>query len=787
MTGLHRKLFRDFQSLSTQVLTIAFLVLGGLSVLISSWSSYRSLESAKNQFYDKFQFADIFVELVRAPDSFTEKISNLQGVDFVESRIVKEGLVDVPSQVEPALGRFISWKGQHQGLNLIYLRQGRMPQPNQSQIEVVIHEAFAVAHRLRVGDGLKVLLGGKKRNLVISGIGLSPEYVYSLSPVAPLPDDKHFGLFWMHHTDLALLTGMSGGFNSLQVKVSNSALMKEIKRQMDILLQPFGSIQSYDRSQQVSHIFVQDEIRQQRVMAIFVPCIFLSVAMFILNILLSRIISLHRAPIATLKALGYSSTDLFIHYFQLVTMILFAGILPSLFCGAWLGQWYAKMYQEFFRFPSIDFSLSFEAIFFGIAAGLLPGWFSAFGSLKKVFSLQPAQALRPPSPPDFQKGLFEKLGLSQSLGLFSKMILRSMLFRPWRLILSILGIAASLAILINGSFWTDVIDFMIQRQFQEMHREDITVVLNHPRPWSVYAELKHLPGVVMVEGQRSVPIRIEFQNRKKETSMIGISENSSLSRLLDQKGNIVKPIQSGLVLSRYFESSFGLQKGDWVRLKVLQGKQQEWSVPVMAFVDDMMGQQVYVEKKDLHRWLNETAVVDTVHMKIDSMYSSQIYLALKERPEVLGITFRKLLLQSFTKTVGDMILAFTMVLFLFAIGIAAAVIYNSSRISFSERGWELASLRILGFEMSQTFEIIFLDLGLQVLLSIIPGLGMGYYLSYLSTNYIQNDTFKFPLIINPATYAMAVFVLMITYLLSGIYLYRKVEGLDFSNALKARE
>lgn len=201
MTGLHRKLFRDFVSLGPQVFTIALLILGGLSVMFSSWSSYESLERAKNFFYNEYQFGDIFVDIVRAPESIVHKISQWEGVRRVESRILKDGLIDVPGQIEPALGRFISWKGIHQKINLIYLRQGRMPQKN-SVTEVVVHEAFAVAHHLKVGDSLQVLLAGKKRKLIISGVGLSAEYVYALSPVAPLPDDKHFGIFWVRQEDM---------------------------------------------------------------------------------------------------------------------------------------------------------------------------------------------------------------------------------------------------------------------------------------------------------------------------------------------------------------------------------------------------------------------------------------------------------------------------------------------------------------------------------------------------------------------------------------------------------
>lgn len=790
MTGLHRKLLRDFKTMVGQIFTLAILVICGVSVLVSSWSSYESLQKSKEAYYRQYHFADVFAEVVRAPESLVTNILRLNGVEKVESRIVKDGLVDIRGQAEPALGRFISWRGPHQELNNIYLRQGRMPEAS-SVMEILVHESFAVAHNLKIGEHLRILLAGQLRTVVISGVGISPEYVYALSPVAPLPDDKHFGVFWMRQEDLESLTGMHGAFNSLQIKVSAAgeqvATLEEIKRQLDRILRPFGNIQSYDRSRQLSNMFVEDEIRQQRVMAIVMPSIFMSVAMFILNIVFSRLITLQRGQIATLKSLGYSSGKLVFHYFQLVTLILLTGIGPAIAVGSGIGQWYASLYKDFFRFPTIDFTLSENAIALGILAGLIPGWLGAASSLWGVFFLSPAEALRPPNPPQFQKGLFEKFGCTRHMSVFSKMVFRSLLFRPIRLILNVLGIAAALAILINGSFWTDVIDFMIHRQFYEMRREDLSIRLLHPKKIGVISDVKSIQGVLMVEGERNIPVQIRYRNFKKDITLLGWSGHLQLDRVMDQSGRVVQPIEGGVLLSRYFETQFHLQVGDELTIKAQEGEQREFQVPVMGFVDDLIGQQAYATKEDLHRWLKEEPVVDTLLVKIDKQFAENIYVSLKEMPEVASVNIRQLLLRSFTKTVAEMIVTFTLILYLFAIAIASAVMYNSARVGFSERAWEMASLRILGYDTKTAFDLLFLDIGSQLLLALIPGLLIGYYLSMLSTHFIHNDTFKFPLVVNPATYGAGVLVLIATFLASGVFLFRKVKKLDFSEALKARD
>ncbi|QDK38597.1 ABC transporter permease [Bdellovibrio sp. NC01] len=790
MTGLHRKLLGDLKTLRGQILMLAILIICGVSVLVSSWSSYQSLQRSKNTYYQQYHFADVFAELIRAPQSVLTNIRRLKGVEQVEARIIKDGLVEVPGQTEPALGRFVSWLGRHQSLNNIYLRQGRMPEAS-SIMEVIVHESFADAQHLKMGDRLRVLLGGQERTVVICGIGLSPEYVYALSPLAPLPDDKHFGVFWARHQDLESVTGMNGAFNSVQIKVSDadktSATLEEIKRQVDRILESYGNIQSYDRTSQLSNTFVEDEIRQQRVMAILMPSIFMSVAMFILNVIFSRLISLHRGQIATLKSLGYSSWSLTFHYFQLVTFILVMGILPAIVVGAGIGQWYAGLYKEFFRFPTIDFSLSASAIGLAFLAGLIPGWIGAASALSRVFFLLPAESLRPPSPPPFQKGLFEKISGTRSLSVFSKMILRSLLFRPLRLILNVLGVAAALSILINGSFWTDVIDFMIERQFHEMRREDLSVRLLHPKKLGLLSDIKNIPGVIIVEGERNVPVLLRYRNSKKNISILGLDKSLQLTRVMDQRGRVIEPKEGGILLSRYFETQFQIQVGDLVSMKEQEGEQREFQAPVMGFVDDLIGQQAYALKADLHHWLREAPVVDTLLLKVDPSYVDKIYVALKEMPEVAVVSVRKLLLESFTRTVADMIVTFTIILYIFAAAIAGAVIYNSARISFSERAWELASLRILGYGTKNVFDLLFMDIGVQLLLALVPGLMFGYYLSFLSIHFIHNDTFKFPMVVNPVTYGLGVFVLLMIFFTSGIFLYRKIKNLDFAEALKARD
>ncbi|MGE5087273.1 MAG: ABC transporter permease [Bacillota bacterium] len=785
MNALSRKLLRDLKTLRLQILTMSILITCGVAVLVASWSSYNSLQNAKENYYDRYRFADVFAEVVRAPKSLLAQVQNLPKVEIAEARIIEDTLLDMPSQAEPALGRIISYNTTSQ-LNKIYLRQGRLPEAS-TPIEVLVHESFAKAHQLKSGDSFFATLRGHKERLVVSGIGLSPEYVYALSPVAPFPDDLHFGILWMPEKELEKISNMQGAFNSLLLKTSKGASLPEIEKQLDQILSPFGGIGSYDRSLQVSHMFVQDEIRQQRSMSTIVPGIFILVAIFILYTTMSRLIGLQRTQIAALKALGYSSKELVFYYLRLVSIILTIGTLPGVLAAQFIGKWYAHLYEQYFRFPNIDFNLSKESIILGLIAGTIPGWMASTMALLSVFSLNPAEAMRPPNPTSFSSTFLNFSHVLKPKSIQSKMVFRNILARPWRFFLSVLGIAAATGILINGSFWSDIIDFMIERQFYQVSREDLEVQLRHPRPREALREISHLEGVYNIEGARSVAIRLLFKNFKKETAILTSEPSSTMRRVLNLNGKELSIPEGHILLSRYFAKKFFLKIGDIVTIQVSDKTTPDFKATVGGFVDDVVGATVYAHKSDLHSWLHEEPSFNTFFIKADPTQAERIYIKLKQMPEVASINIKKLLYASFTKNLSEMIWTFTLILVTFATIIAGAVQFNMARISLSEKSWELASLKIIGFEVPQVFLVLFLELGICVLCSLGPGIILGYSLSYVSLKWIHTESFTYPLVIDIKTYALAVIVIVITYFIAGLFLYKKVEDLNMTAALKARE
>ena len=314
MLTLDRKLLRDLWQIKGQALAIGLVIAAGVAMFVMYSSTFESLDRTQEAYYDRYRFADVFASLKRAPLSTASRLAAIPGVAQVEPRVVAEVTLDVPGMTEPAPGRLLSIPERRRAiLNDVHLLRGRYIEATRPD-EVLVSEAFATAHGLQPGDRVAAVINGRRRELAIVGIALSPEYVYTIAPGDLMPDDRRFGIFWMGRRALAAAFDMEGGFNDVSLALSPGASAETVIADLDRLLEPYGGLGAIPRRLQVSHWFVANELRELQTMGSILPVIFLAVAAFLLNVVLSRIISVQRDQIAALKALGYSNREVALHY-----------------------------------------------------------------------------------------------------------------------------------------------------------------------------------------------------------------------------------------------------------------------------------------------------------------------------------------------------------------------------------------------------------------------------------------------------------------------------------------
>lgn len=420
VTALNKKLWRDVLKLRSQIITIALVVCSGVSVLIASVNTYVSLRNAQQEFYSEYHFADVFASLKRAPDYLEKRITEISGVSRVETRIVKDVVLDLPWMLEPAVGRFISISNKNKsGLNQLFLRQGRWLNSNRYD-EILVNESFANNHNLKPGDRIIALLNGHREQLKIVGVVLSPEYVYAIRGEDLLPDNRHFGIFWIDRKALSTAFGMQGAFNDISIKLAPNASEQLVMAQLERMFHSYGLTIAYSRKDQVSDRFVTNEIKQQKIIATYIPPVFLLVAAFLLNLVTGRLVSKEREQIATLKALGYGDLAIAYHYIKIILIIIVIGSLAGVSLGAWFGNLMTELYTEYFRFPKFSYLFSNWAAVIGILVCLLAALLGTLRAIYQVINLMPAVAMKPPAPIVYRATSIEKIKFFQDFPVVSK-------------------------------------------------------------------------------------------------------------------------------------------------------------------------------------------------------------------------------------------------------------------------------------------------------------------------------------------------------------------------------
>jgi len=787
MNTLDRKLLRDLWRMKGQALAITLVIISGVATFVMLIGTMDSLTLTRDRFYRDYGFADVFLSLKRAPDSLRQRIEELRGISRAETRVVAEVKLDIPSFGEPVMARALSLPDVGTPvLNRLYLRRGRLVEA-WSENEVVVSEPFAEAHRFKLGDTFAAIINGRWRKLIIVGIALSPEFVIQGRPGALSPDYKRYGILWMGREALGRAYDMDGAFNDLSVTLSPEARPGDVIDQLDRLLDDYGGRGAYARKDQTSHRYLTEEFRQLERSAEIFPAIFIAVAAFLLNVVATRMVNLQRDQIATLKAFGYTNLDIAIHYTKLILIIVVLGVVAGLVTGIELGKQLAGVYSEFYRFPSLSYELKPSV---GLSAALITACMALLGTLlsvRRAAVQPPAEAMRPEPPARYRRSSVEVLGLGRFLSQPTRMILRNMGRRPLRSCLTVTGIASACGIMIAATFSKDAVDFMVDVQFRQAQKEDMTVTLVEPTSLKALFEIRDMRGVTDASGFRSVPARLSFGHRSYRTAIEGIERGNRLQVLLDRT---MKPIElppEGVVLTDYLANMLRVQPGDVLTIQVLEGDRPFRQIPVVGLARQYVGVLGYMDLDALNRLMREGPAVTGMYLATDSRYQPEIYRSLLEMPRVAGAVMRKNEIRNFYETQAEALLFFTLVASILAGTIAFGVVYNCARIALSERSRELASLRVLGYTRAEISYIFLGELAILTLASIPLGFILGHGIcAYLATA-LSSDLFRVPVRVETATYSLAATVVVVSACLSGFIVRHRLDHLDLVAVLKMRE
>jgi len=653
--------------------------------------------------------------------------------------------------------------------------------------EAVISEVFAKANDLVPGSSVKVLINGTLRTIAVTGIALSPDFIYAMAPGEMLPDEHRFGVLWMQEAELAAAYGLEGAFSNVSLRLLPGVSEARAIEALDGLLAPYGGRGAYGRDQQISHVFLESELTGLQAMSQMLPPVFLLVAAFLVNITLSRLISLEREQIGLMKALGYSSWAVARHYVELVLLIALVGCVVGFVGGYWLGTQLTLVYARFYSFPLLIFSRDPSTYLLAAGTTMGAGVVGAINAVRKAAWLPPAVAMSPPAPPDYRKVL--GLGLRQSVRLrqTSVIALRHLLRWPWRSAGGVLGVALSVAILV-GSLWTvGAMEHMIQLTFNRADRQDATLAFQSQNTLSALFAVERLPGVIRAEPYRAVGVEISSGQVSRRVAIVGRPLDADLSRVIDEKGRTVPLPENGLVLSKSLADILGVPAGGAVWIRLLEGDRREFSVPISDVVEGFMGLGAYMELDALNRLVGDDTTISGANLTIDPVQQANLFSVLKRTPSAGYIALQLIALKQFRNTQVQNLFVMIGVLAGLAGLIAFGVVYNFARISLSEQGREMASLRVLGFTRGEVSTLLLGEIAIVTLFAQPLGWAIGYLIALAMVAGFSNEVYRMALILGPEVYAYSSLIVCLAAVVSGLVVRRRVDRLDMIAVLKTRE
>jgi len=802
MGALHKKLWRTIGKTKGQFIAVAAVVTMGIAVYIGMTTAYFNLNESKDQFYREHNFADYYFHVVKAPQQVTKQIEAIPGVTGVTGRIQKDVTL-VNEHNKRATARLTSYSmPMEQEINSLRLLTGRFfaaegaaarpgEQPTRTgDIEILVDTQYAAANDLDFNDIVTIVAEGKTVPLTMVGTATGPEFIYLMKDAATLlPDPTSFGIITMSRDRAQQLLNLSGQVNQVLVTLAPGTDEEKVAQQVKSILEPYGNLAAYPRKQQLSNAMLEGELDGLKAAARFMPAIFLGIAAAIQFVILRRMVRAQRLQIGVMKAIGYNSWQVILHYTSYSVLVALCGAGLGTLLGLALAAVMSQAYAMYFNLPATIGAVNNQAILYGFLLSLGVSILAGLTACRSITAISPAEAMRPEPPKGGGKTLVENLSwLWRQLDTAWKMSIRSASRNRGRFAITMVGVVFAVGMLVVSLFTIDAVDYMIESHFHQNQRYDYLVRFAAPVKENEILNITRLEGIQKSEPLMEIPAKIKFNGHSEDDAITGMSPQATLKRLFDHRQQPAQVPEEGLLINQRTANKLGAKVGDMVEVETLLGigPARHSPVKIVGINMQLVGGGSFVSLEQANRMLQERQLASGVMLKVDPAFAARIEEDLEEMTGVSSISSRQKDLDNFNQNMDAMIYSISILVF-FALLLGFAIVYNSAVISFSERQRELASLRVLGFSIQEVSGILLKENLLQSVLGVALGLPFGYLMAKGYMNAVSTDLFTLPVTIYPTTYIYAAlggfFFILVAHLL-GV---RGVRQLNLVEVLKNKD
>ena len=785
---LRKKMLRDIKLNLSQFITIFLMVFIGVLAYSGIESYMMGMQKTANKFYSENNLQDLNV----IGANFTTKdLDDIKKIDHVNDAERKLSITATIDNDKTLLTNFI----ESNNISEFYIMKGEKFDVNKKG--VWLDNFYAEKNKLKIGDEITIKYDGYTFKETIVGLINVPDHVYDVKDESELyPDHGEFGFAYLSSNELASYIknkamdrlGVSEDtlekmnfnykdelvFNYVMVDVDKKKNTSSVKDEIEKKVENAKAIIKIEDSS--SYKQYQGEIDEGKTYIGVFSGLFIFIAMLSVITTMTRVVKNQRTQIGTLKALGFKDYKIFLHYMSYGFYISLIASICGIIAGYYgIGNVFINLEMSFFEIPNGAPSLELASFICAIAV-VLAVVLVSFLACRRQLNQTPAETLRKDSLKVktssislTTKGIFKKLKFS------SKWNLRDMFRNKIRTITGIVGITGCCMLIVCAFGMLDSLNYFVKLQFRDLYNFDYKLTLKDNISKEDLESLKSKYGN---NTSKSNLIEIKDSNGRKTSNNVFITDASDKVRFIDNKKNFIKLSQKdGVYITYKLAKNEGYKLGDTITWHLV-GNDKYYKSKIIGFNKDPQNQNMTITRKYYEKLGNT--------YQPDSLYTNK---DLKDTKEIRNVELIQDL-NSLEEGMSNMLsIMKTMIVLIICIAIVlgAVIIYNMGVLSYTEKQYQFATLKVLGFKNKQIRKIFIKQNNIIAIISIILGLPAGYYLTDWLFKTAVEESYDFGANISLCSYIYAIVgTFLVSYIVSK-GLSRKINSIDMVTSLKGNE
>ena len=789
---LKKKMFRDIKQNLSQFITIFLMVLIGVMVYVGIEAYMDGMTSAADNFYKNNNIQDLNV-MGNLSDKDLDKIKSLDNVKDAEKKLVVNA-IDEDDKDKTYLLSFID----SNNISKFHIMDGEKFDVNKKGAWV--DNFYAEKNNLKVGDTIKIKYDTFSLEEKILGLINVPDHIYDVKDESELvPNRENFGFVYlsvneipesyikglvmkeMKITDEKIFDKYVTSFNYkeyipynyIMIDVNKKKNVTSVKEDIEDKVSNAKAIVKIEDT--LSYQRYQGEIDEGASYVGIFSGLFLFIAMLSVITTMTRVVKKQKLQIGTMKALGIKNSKIVMHYVGYGFFVSLAAAIVGIILGKYfIGTFFLNMEMDYFEVPNGVPVVKPLSYLVALLVVMVVSFITYLTCRKELFK-KPAEALRNEVPNVkvsslnlSTKGIFKKLNFS------SKWNYRDILRNKFRTVTAVVGIVGCCMLIVCAFGMLNSMNHFIKLQFEDLYNFNYKLSLKENIKDD---ELKVLTDKYGDNTSETLTIETKI-GKEREANTIFVTDAGNLVRFQNENGKFIKVNKNnGVYITRKLADQKNLKVGNTIKWHIY-GVNKYYESKIVGLTKDPQVQNLTMTKEYL-----ESLDID---YKPDSLYTNTDLKGIKDIKNVSlvqDINELKNSLESMLSMMKSMI----MLIIVFAIGLGAIIIYNMGILSYSEKQYQFATLKVLGFSNKKIKKIFVEQNNWITVLSIIIGLPTGYYMTSWIFKSVIADNYDFSAYINLSTYLIAIIGTILVSTIVSRILSKKVNKIDMVSSLKANE